>query len=62
MFHAAEAARWMDAPGRWASTAADGPNGAFRLPSPEPGWLLAVIASDGDAQILRLREHLREGP
>jgi hypothetical protein len=48
MFHVPEAARWTTAPGPWGSTAADGCNGAFRLPSPEPGWLLAVIASDGD--------------
>jgi hypothetical protein len=43
-----ELSRWRDAPGRWASTAADGNNGAFRLPSPEPGWRLAIIASDGE--------------
>ncbi len=48
MFHAPESARWIDAPGRWASTAADGPNGAFQLASPEPGWALAIIASDGE--------------
>jgi hypothetical protein len=47
-FHVPEDARWIDAPGRWGSTADDGNNGAFRLPSPEPSWLLAIIASDGD--------------
>ena len=29
------------------STAADGANGAFVVPSCEPGWKLLVIASDG---------------
>lgn len=30
-----------------ATTSADGRNGAFDLPSIEPGWRLAIIASDG---------------
>ncbi len=30
-----------------ASTAANGNNGAFNLDSPEPGWRLWIIASDG---------------
>lgn len=30
------------------STDADGRNGMFLLPSPEPGWMLAALASDGD--------------
>ena len=47
MFHVPEAARWTDAPNGCDTTAADGNNGAFRLPSPEPGWHLAIIASDG---------------
>jgi len=46
-FHVPEGARWIDAPAPWNSTVADGNNGAFRLPSPEPGWWLAVLASDG---------------
>ncbi len=29
------------------TTSADGNNGAFHLESPEPGWRLALIASDG---------------
>jgi hypothetical protein len=29
------------------STAADGNNGAFQIESPEPGWRLFLIASDG---------------
>ena len=29
------------------SNASDGCNGAFTLPSPEPGWTLWIIASDG---------------
>jgi len=29
-------------------TAADGNNGAFDLESPEPGWRLALMASDGE--------------
>jgi hypothetical protein len=28
------------------STSADGNNGAFHVPSPEPGWILALICSD----------------
>jgi hypothetical protein len=47
-FHVPEQARWRDAPGGFASSAADGCNGAFRVPSPETGWTLALIASDGD--------------
>lgn len=31
-----------------AGTAADGNNGAFDCASPEPGWRLAMIASDGE--------------
>jgi hypothetical protein len=30
-----------------ASSAADGANGAFTVDSPEPGWRLALICSDG---------------
>src|SRR5262245_32080714 len=33
--------------GRMASDASYGNNGAFDIESPEPGWRLAIIASDG---------------
>lgn len=47
MFHVPERARDTQHP-MLGTTAADGNNGAFHLDSPEPGWTLAVIASDGD--------------
>lgn len=47
MFHVPETARDTQHP-ILGSTAADGNNGAFHLDSPEPGWTLAIIASDGD--------------
>jgi hypothetical protein len=47
-FHVPEAARVRDHP-IFRSTPADGNNGAFELESVEPGWMLAVIASEGDA-------------
>jgi hypothetical protein len=47
-FHVPEPARWRDAPSGYDSTAADGNNGAFRLASPEPGWRLLIMASDGE--------------
>ncbi len=31
------------------TTKADGNNGAFAVPSPEPGWTLALICSDGSS-------------
>lgn len=46
-FHVPEWARLTDHPAM-ASTAADGNNGAFYLPSPEAGWCLALICSDGE--------------
>lgn len=46
MFHAPVTARMTNA-GRFSSTAADGNNGAFWLTSPEPGWHLLALASDG---------------
>lgn len=46
MFHVPELARDTTHP-MLATTAADGNNGAFHLESPEPGWRLALIASDG---------------
>jgi hypothetical protein len=47
MFHVPETMRKCDA-GLWSSCAADGNNGAFWLASPEPGWHLLVLASDGE--------------
>jgi len=44
MFHAPTFGRMRD--GEYASTEEDGNNGAFRLPSPEPGWDLLLIVSD----------------
>jgi hypothetical protein len=46
MFHVPEASRIVE--GRMASERNVGPFGAFILPSPEPGWSLFLIASDGD--------------
>lgn len=46
MFHVPELARDTTHP-LLGTTSADGNNGAFHLESPEPGWRLAVIASDG---------------
>jgi hypothetical protein len=41
------------------STRADGNNGAFDIESPEPGWRLALIASDGsDPSIAEKWEHV----
>ncbi len=45
-FHVPELARDTTHP-ILASTSADGNNGAFFIESPEPGWRLALIASDG---------------
>lgn len=47
MFHVPELARDTTHP-VLRTTAEDGHNGAFHLESPEPGWTLAIIASDGD--------------
>lgn len=46
MFHVPELARDTTHP-VLGSTSADGNNGAFRVESPEPGWRLALICSDG---------------
>jgi hypothetical protein len=46
MFHVPHASRVRRT--RLASDDADGNNGAFVLPSPESGWWLIIIASDGD--------------
>lgn len=45
-FHVPEAARNTTHP-QLRTTNADGNNGAFSLESPEPGWRLALICSDG---------------
>lgn len=45
-FHVPELVRNTTHP-QLASTVADGNNGAFDIESPEPGWRLAMIASDG---------------
>src|SRR5262245_61450998 len=47
MFHVPDQARFNGDP-QYATTSADGNNGAFTLASPEPGWLLGIIASDGE--------------
>lgn len=47
MFHVPEAARNTTHP-QLGSDASYGHNGAFDLPSPEPGWHLMLIASDGE--------------
>lgn len=47
MFHVPELSRDRTHP-ILGTTSADGHNGAFHLESPEPGWTLAIIASDGD--------------
>lgn len=46
-FHVPELARITSHP-VLASTEADGNNGAFDIESPEPGWRLSLIASDGN--------------
>lgn len=46
MFHVPELARNTTHP-LLGTTAADGNNGAFELESPEPGWRLWLICSDG---------------
>jgi hypothetical protein len=45
-FHVPEPSRDTTHP-QLRTTAADGNNGMFRLPSVEPGWFLALICSDG---------------
>jgi hypothetical protein len=47
MFHVPELARDTTHP-MLATTRADGNNGTFMIESPEPGWRLALIASDGE--------------
>src|SRR5258708_37877369 len=44
-FHVPESARIVDHP-VLGSTRAAGNNGAFDLPSPEPGWRLLLVCSD----------------
>lgn len=45
-FHVPEAARLLTHPTH-GTTRADGNNGAFSIGSPEPGWALFLICSDG---------------
>jgi len=45
-FHVPESARLLDHP-LLGTTSADGNNGAFKVSSPEPGWTLFLICSDG---------------
>lgn len=47
MFHVPELARDTTHP-ILATSSADGNNGAFHVESPEPGWKLALICSDGN--------------
>jgi len=47
MFHAPETARNMTHP-KLGTTSRDGNNGMFLVESPEPGWRLAIICSDGE--------------
>jgi hypothetical protein len=44
-FHVTETCRILNGP--MASNSSYGNNGSFDLPSPESGWRLAVVASDG---------------
>jgi hypothetical protein len=48
-FHVPEASRLTDHP-TMGSDSSHGHNGAFRVPSPEPGWHLWLICSDGRAE------------
>lgn len=47
MFHVPELARITDHP-ILATDSSDGNNGAFNIESPEPGWRLMLICSDGE--------------
>ena len=47
MFHVPPHGRITDHP-YLSSTAADGDNGAFEIVSPEPGWVLFLLCSDGN--------------
>ncbi len=47
-FHVPELARDIDHP-QLGTTFMDGNNGAFHIDSPENGWKLALICSDGDS-------------
>jgi len=44
-FHVPEASRVTDGP--MGTRPDEGQYGAFYVPSPEPGWILAIIATDG---------------
>ena len=57
MFHVPESGRLRMGP-MGSSAAQDGNNGAFYFESPEPGWQLIVIASDGeDWEHVSVRAH-----
>jgi len=57
-FHVLESARVIDHP-FLATTSTDGNNGAFFIDSPEPGWRLALICSDGsDPTVAEKWEHV----
>ena len=61
MFHVPELARNVSHP-VLGSTSADGNNGAFDLESPEPGWRLMLICSDGmDWEHVSIHAYKREG-
>lgn len=61
MFHVPEQSRDLVHP-LLGSTSADGNNGAFHLESPESGWRLAVIASDGEGwEHVSLHAYRNEG-
>jgi len=49
MFHVPELRRITDHP-QLGTTSADGNNGAFEIESPEPGWRLMLICSDGSGE------------
>jgi hypothetical protein len=58
MFHVPERARDTTHP-ILATSAADGNNGAFDLESPEPGWRLTLVCSDGaDPTVPEKWEHV----
>jgi hypothetical protein len=55
-FHVVESARILEGP--MGSRTDDGPYGAFRLPSPEPGWTLDLICAGGDEPVSEGWEHV----
>lgn len=57
MFHVPELSRITSHP-LLGTTAADGNNGAFDIESPEPGWRLSLICSDGSDPVVEKWEHV----